>query len=172
MNIVWWEKKKNSGQTRAAKAGQKYLVPTQLARQTNQGRTPFRSTPWVPVCLSQRGPPLSSLSGHPFRPWPWWHWEAAFGQILYHIFQLSSFGVRLEHCVSSPYILTCRTNNCNTFLPSWYYNTYFMLHMLTLVYDITEWKHEFISKFSAVPIPRPPGLVFVISSFGWERFHK
>jgi len=34
--------------TRAAKAGQKPLLPIRRAQRTNQGRTPFTYTPWVP----------------------------------------------------------------------------------------------------------------------------
>ncbi len=55
-----------TGPARAAKAGQKSLVLTRQAQQTNQGRTPFICcTLWVPIHLSfnsQQGPPLSSLS--------------------------------------------------------------------------------------------------------------
>jgi hypothetical protein len=67
----WWDKKaKNcavrkiifcTGLTRA-KAGQKSLVPAQGVQRTNQGRTPFICTLWVPI-HRQQGPPLSSLSG-------------------------------------------------------------------------------------------------------------
>ncbi len=55
-----------TGPTRAAKAGQKSLLPARRAPQTNQGKTPFMCTLWVPICLSfncQQGPPISSLSG-------------------------------------------------------------------------------------------------------------
>ncbi len=55
-----------TGLTRAANAGQKSLVLAQRAQRTNQGRTPFICTPWVPICLSfnsRQGPPLSGLSG-------------------------------------------------------------------------------------------------------------
>ncbi len=56
--------------TRAATAEQIYLVPTRPAQRNNQGRTPFISTLWVPICLSfnsQQGPPLFSLSGRTCR---------------------------------------------------------------------------------------------------------
>ncbi len=55
-----------TGLTRAAKAGQKSIVPARKAQRTNQGMTSFICTPRVPVCLSfdsQQGPPLSGLSG-------------------------------------------------------------------------------------------------------------
>ncbi len=54
-----------SGLTKAAKAGQKSLVPAQRAQRAKQGRTPFICTTWVPISLSfnsQQGPALSSLS--------------------------------------------------------------------------------------------------------------
>ncbi len=41
------------------------IVPAQRAQRTNQGRTPFICTSWVPISLSfnsQQGPALSSLS--------------------------------------------------------------------------------------------------------------
>ncbi len=47
-------------------AGQKSLVPARGDLQTNQRRTPFICTPWVPICRSfnsQQGPPHSNLSG-------------------------------------------------------------------------------------------------------------
>ena len=53
IEIVYCEEKIFcSGPTRAAKAEQKCLVPARLAQRTNQGRTPFICTPWVPICLS------------------------------------------------------------------------------------------------------------------------
>ncbi len=67
IEIVYGEEKKCcTGPTRAAKAGQKSLVPARRAQVTSQGRTPFLCTLWVPIHLSfnsQKGPPLSSLSG-------------------------------------------------------------------------------------------------------------
>ncbi len=54
-----------TGPNRAAKAEQKSLVPARQAQRTNQERTPFICTLWVPVHLSlnsQQGPPISSLS--------------------------------------------------------------------------------------------------------------
>ncbi len=58
----------NSGSwlIRAAKAEKKSLVPGRQAQRTNQGRTPFICTLWVPIHLSfnsHQGPPLFSLSG-------------------------------------------------------------------------------------------------------------
>ncbi len=50
---------------RASKAEQKSLVPTRQAEQTNQRRTPFTCTLWVPIHTNfnnQKGRPLSSLS--------------------------------------------------------------------------------------------------------------
>jgi hypothetical protein len=35
--------------SRAAKAGQKSMVPAQRSQQTNQGRIPFLCTPRVPI---------------------------------------------------------------------------------------------------------------------------
>ncbi len=52
--------------TRAAKAEQKSLVLAWHAQRTNQGRTPFIGTLWVPIYFSfnsQQGPSLSKLSG-------------------------------------------------------------------------------------------------------------
>jgi hypothetical protein len=46
-SVLFW-----TGLTRAAKAGQKSLVPSWRAQQTNQGRTPLICTLWVPICLS------------------------------------------------------------------------------------------------------------------------
>jgi hypothetical protein len=48
-----------TGLTRAAKAGQKYIVPAQRAQRANKGNTPQR----VPICLtvSRGNPPLVSL---------------------------------------------------------------------------------------------------------------
>ncbi len=49
------------GPTRAAKAEQKFLVHARQTQPTNQGRTPFICTLWVPVHLcfnSQQGPTL------------------------------------------------------------------------------------------------------------------
>ncbi len=57
----------STGPTRAAKAEQKSLVPSRQAQRTNQERTPFIYTLWVPIHLSfnrQQKPPLSSLSDH------------------------------------------------------------------------------------------------------------
>jgi hypothetical protein len=48
--------------TRAAKAGQKNIVPARQTQRTNQGRTPIVCTLRVPIHLSfnsQQGPPLS-----------------------------------------------------------------------------------------------------------------
>ncbi len=59
------EKNIFTGPIRAAKAGQKSLVPAQQAEQTNQGMVPFNCTLWVPSFLSlnsQQGPALSILS--------------------------------------------------------------------------------------------------------------
>ncbi len=43
-------------------SSQKSLLPARQAEQTNQGRTSFVCTPWVPISLnSLQGPPLSSL---------------------------------------------------------------------------------------------------------------
>ncbi len=55
-----------SGLTRAAKAGQKSIVPARQTQRTNQGRIPYICTPRVPIHLSfnsQQGQPLSNLSG-------------------------------------------------------------------------------------------------------------
>ncbi len=65
-SVRWWKKIVCTVLTREAKAGHKSLVPTQQAQRTNQRRTFFISTPWVPICLSfnsqRRPPPLSGLS--------------------------------------------------------------------------------------------------------------
>ncbi len=55
-----------TGLTRAAKAGRNSIVPARRVQRTNQGRTPFICTLWVPIHLSfnsQQGPLFSSLSG-------------------------------------------------------------------------------------------------------------
>jgi len=54
------------GLTRAAKTGQKSIVPARRVQRANQGRIHFCCTLWVPIHLSfnsQQGPPVSSLSG-------------------------------------------------------------------------------------------------------------
>ncbi len=54
-----------TGPTTAVKAEKKSLVPARQALRTNQGRTTFICTLWVPIHLSfnsQQGPPLYSLS--------------------------------------------------------------------------------------------------------------
>jgi hypothetical protein len=64
-----------TGPTRAAKTGQKSLLPSRRAQRTNQGRTLVRSTPWVPIYLgfkiqftTQRSPFLSGYTSlHPHR---------------------------------------------------------------------------------------------------------
>jgi hypothetical protein len=56
-----------TGLTRAAKAGQKSIVPARQAKRTSQERTPLKCTPRVPICLSfnsQQGSPLYGLSAN------------------------------------------------------------------------------------------------------------
>ncbi len=59
------------GPTRAATEEQKCLVPPRQALRTNQWRTPFICTLWVPIhhsFNSRQRPPISSLSGAAFNP--------------------------------------------------------------------------------------------------------
>jgi hypothetical protein len=85
-----------TGPTRAEKAGQKSLV-LEWRGTTNQGRTHFICTLWIPICLSFNSPqgrPLSVLSGFNF----------------YVCLRLEE-GRRLEYPFNRAVAFTCTGNN-------------------------------------------------------------